>query len=541
MPSHPKSHRVPHLTIACALMALCHVPVHAATPQAQTTLGALQGETRDGVHQFLGIAYAAPPTGPLRWKAPQTAESWPGVRQATRTGPACPQLRGQYSGTAATATSEDCLTLNVYAPATPSSTPRPVLVWLHPGSLTMGAGSDYDGKALARQADAVVVTVNHRLGALGFLSTMELQQEAPASNYALQDQQQALRWVRDNIAAFGGDTRRVTLAGNSAGAASTCAHLVSPASAGLFQRAIMQSGPCIRLGSKTLEQARAEADRFASQVNCPSGAGQLACLRSRPADELIAAAGDGLDALQTANPWGPVIDGQIIPAKITSMIRDGAIHKVPILLGTTADEGRFFVAYSFHQQRGRAMTADDYTSAAAVMTGSAFAGSTSRSLYTAARYGSIDLAMSALMTDAGFACPMLTDASRLSRHVPVHVYEFTDTQAPAPADPHFVLGAYHTGELQYLFGAPVFATQLTSTPTPAQNAMAATIVQHWAAFMASGDPNHPLLPKWHRFNELTMPIMNLAPGQTGLQAWAAFGQKHRCLTWSLLLALSGQN
>lgn len=543
MPSHPSSHWSLSIIIACALLAPCTPPAQATTtaPRVQITLGTLQGETLDSVNQFLGIPYAAAPTGSLRWRAPQAPAPWQGVRHATRVGPACPQILGQYSGAATAGTSEDCLTLNVYAPATPASTPRPVLVWLHPGSLTMGSGSDYDGKALARRANAIVVTINYRLGALGFLSTTELQQDPTASNHALQDQQHALRWVRDNITAFGGDSQRVTLGGNSAGAASTCAHLVSPASAGLFQRAIMQSGPCVRLGSKTMEQARAEADQLASKVNCPNGPGQLACLRSRSADELVAAAGDGLDALQTANPWAPVIDGHIIPAKITSLIRDGAFHKVPILLGTTADEGRFFVSYSFHQQRGRAMTADDHKSAAEVMTGSAFAGSTSRSLYPAAQHGGIDLAMSALMTDSGFACPMLTDASRLSRHAPVYVYEFTDTQAPAPADPYFALGAYHTAELQYLFGAPVFATQLTSAPTPEQNALATTIVQQWAAFIASGDPNRASLPKWHSFNELSLPVMNLAPGQTRLQAWAAFAQKHRCLTWSLLFALSGQN
>lgn len=532
--------RKPQLILAWVLPALTSLAVQAA-PQARTTSGIVQGDTAQGVTQFLGIPYAAPPTGSLRWKAPQPPAAWQGIRQASTAGPACPQLPGAYSRAATQASHEDCLNLNVYVPDTPRTTPRPVLVWLHPGSLTMGAGSDYDGKMLARQADAIVVTINYRLGALGFLSTTELQQEALAGNYALQDQQQALRWVQSNIAAFGGDSHRVTLAGNSAGAASSCAHLLSPPSAGLFHRVIMQSGPCVRLGHKTLEQARAQGDEFAAKVNCPIGAGQLACLRSRSARELVDAAGDGLDALQTANPWSPVIDGLTIPRNMTDMIRDGDIHKVPVLMGTTAQEGRFFVAYAFHEKRGRAMTADDYKSAADIMTGSAFSGSTSRSLYTASRYGSNDLAMSALMTDAGFACPMLTDAKRMSRHTQVHVYEFADTRAPAPPDA-FALDwqAYHTSELPYLFGAPVFATNLVGTFTTEQRTLADNMVRYWAAFVANGDPNQSGLPQWNRFNELGLSIMNLGPGQIGQQGWGAFSMAHRCLTWSLLFSLTGQ-
>lgn len=533
-------HPITRQILACSLTTLIGLSsaTAQAAPQVNTSSGTLQGSTIDGVQQFLGIPYAAPPVGSLRWKAPQAPLSWQGVRDATRIGAACPQLPGDYSQVA---TSEDCLNLNVYVPEASESTPRPVIVWIHPGSLTMGSGSDFDGKSLARRTNAVIVTINYRLGVLGFLSTTELQQEALAGNYGIQDQQQALRWVQSNIQAFGGDRDRITLAGNSAGAASNCVHLASPASKGLFHRVIMQSGPCVRMGNKTLEQARTHGDTYASLVNCPVGTGQLACLRSRSAQELVAVAGDGLDALQSINPWNPVVDGAILPRKLTDMIRDGEINKVPVLVGTTSQEGRFFVSYAFHQKRGRAMTADDYVSAAEVMTGSAFAGSTSRALYTASNHGSYDLAMSALMTDSGFACPALTDARRLSRHTPVYTYEFTDGRAPAPADGFFELGAYHTAELQYLFGAPVFATQVKGSLDTNQRALADQMVNYWAAFAATGDPNHSSQPKWTKFNELTMPIMNLAPTEVGLQRWGAFVQSHRCLTWSLLFALSGQS
>ena len=529
---------------ALGLVGLPLLAGAADTPVAHTPSGEVAGRVENAVSVFRGLPYAAAPVGERRWQAPGPAPRWTGRRDGSVSGPACTQVPGMSleNGGDVGRQSEDCLYLDIWTPGADPAARRPVMVWIHGGALVFGSGhlALYDGAALARR-DVVVVTINYRLGALGFLSTTELQQEALAGNYALQDQQQALRWVQSNIAAFGGDSHRVTLAGNSAGAASSCAHLLSPPSAGLFHRVIMQSGPCVRLGHKTLEQARAQGDEFAAKVNCPIGAGQLACLRSRSARELVDAAGDGLDALQTANPWSPVIDGLTIPRNMTDMIRDGDIHKVPVLMGTTAQEGRFFVAYAFHEKRGRAMTADDYKSAADIMTGSAFSGSTSRSLYTASRYGSNDLAMSALMTDAGFACPMLTDAKRMSRHTQVHVYEFADTRAPAPPDA-FALDwqAYHTSELPYLFGAPVFATNLVGTFTTEQRTLADNMVRYWAAFVAKGDPNQSGLPQWNRFNELGLSIMNLGPGQIGQQGWGAFSMAHRCLTWSLLFSLTGQ-
>ncbi|TDP82133.1 para-nitrobenzyl esterase [Aquabacterium commune] len=536
MSTTPMHHQLMHATLA-VLLALAS-SVTQASPIVTTRDGTVQGNTENGVNQFLGLPFAAPPVGELRWRPPQPPIAWQGVRGATTLGHACPQLPGAYSQRT---TDEDCLTLNVYAPEAPQSTPRPVLIWVHPGSLTMGSGGDYDGKALARQANVVVVTINYRLGALGFLSTPEMRQEGSTPNQGLQDQQQALRWVKDNIAAFGGDARNVTLAGNSSGSASICGHLASPASGGLFHRAILQSGPCVLLRTRTLDQAYHQGNAFAEKLNCPSGATQMSCLRSRSTQELITAAGDGLDILQTANPWSAVIDGATIPRNLTDMIRDGAFHKVPVLLGTTADEGRFFVSYTFHQKLGRAMTPIDHKSASDVLTGSAFAGSTARLLYPASGYPNIDLAMSALMTDSGFACPALSDARRLSRHTPVYTYEFADTQAPAPTDPFFKLGAYHTAELQYLFGQPVFATQINGAPSAEQKRLADQMVAYWSAFAKHGDPNQSGLPKWVKFNELTSPIMNLAPGKVGMQPWGEFSKTHRCVTWLLLFSLSGQN
>lgn len=538
MTTSPTRHRgLRSLMVAWALLAWACVAAHAAA-LVTTPSGLLQGRALDRVDAFLGIPYAQPPTGEWRWRAPRPAPSWQGTRQALAFGPACPQVPSPY---ATPTISEDCLSLNVYAPQGSQATPRPVIVWLHPGSLAMGSGSDYDGQHLARQANAIVVTINYRLAALGFLSSAESQQEAATANYGLQDQQLALKWVQSHIAAFGGDPGRVTLMGQSAGAISGCIHMVSPLSAGLFHRAILQSGPCVRIGGQTAAQARTQGDVLATQLNCPSGPGQLACLRGKSVQELLAVAPDGLDALRTPNPWLPVIDGTLIPRKVTDMVRDGEVHPVPVLVGVTADEGRFFVAHSYHRKLGRAMNEEDYKLSAAVMTGSTTSGTLSRALYTTSQYGSHDLAMAAMMTDAGFACPALTDATRLSRKVPVFAYEFTDATAPAPHDPFFDWKAYHTAELQYLFGVPVFVTDVTQPLTPAQKVLSEQMVRYWAAFAATGNPNGPGLPVWPRFQEWSTPFMNLTPGPLGIKALGAFQQSHRCMTWSIMFFLGGQS
>lgn len=509
-----------------------------AGPVAQTTTGLVEGRVTGTVHQFLGVPYAAAPLGPLRWRAPEPAQPWTDVRKATVPGAACPQQPSIYSKTP---TSEDCLYVNVHVPVS-APAPRPVMVWLHSGGIAMGSGSDYDGAVLAEQTGAVVVTVNNRLGILGLMSSTETQQESASANYAIQDQQQALRWVRDNIAAFGGQPGQVTLFGNSAGAMGACIHLVSPGSAGLFHRAILQSGPCFLAGTQTPEQARQHADAMAARVGCPTGPGQLACLRSVPAQALVAAAPDALDLIRTPNPWQPVIDGTVLPARTTERVREGRFHKVPVMIGTTRNEGRFFVAYSYHQKLGRAMTEEDYRHSSDLLAGSALTGMVARLLYPSSMWGSPGLAMSAFMTDAGTACPALADASRFSRHVPVYAYEFTDPSPPSAADPYFAWGAYHTAELQYLFGQPVFVTDVIQGLSGSQAQLADRMRRYWGAFARTGNPNTSGLPTWPRFNAWSTPFLNLAPGNTlAVTDWGGYQKAHQCTTWNLLLGLSGQN
>ena len=212
------------------------------TSLVQTAAGTVRGKVEWDHRLFADIPYAAPPVGPLRFRPPAPAQAWEGIRDATEPGPRCIQDPGA-DPEFGKQSDEDCLSLNVWTPAMKGS-PRPVMVWIHGGSFTGGSGKIYDGRWLVSRGDVIVVTINYRLGTLGFLAHPALGPPGDVGNYGLQDQQAALRWVRDNIANFGGDPAKVTVAGESAGGMSVCDHLVAPGSKGLFRAAIIQSAPC---------------------------------------------------------------------------------------------------------------------------------------------------------------------------------------------------------------------------------------------------------------------------------------------------------
>ena len=232
-------------------------------------MGEIRGKLDGRVRAFLGIPYAAPPIGDLRWLPPQPPAGWSGVLDATKAGNQCAQARIRDQGVAG---SEDCLFLNIYAPDTPDKA-LPVMVWIHGGTFLVGSGSQYDGRELAERGHLILVTINYRLGPFGFLVNRSLDGADPgqlSGNYGLLDQQAALRWVKDNIEAFGGDPGKVTVAGESAGAISIGLQLVSPGAAGLFERAILESGPFLHL--PTLAQARTRGDQFAAKLGCSGAA-----------------------------------------------------------------------------------------------------------------------------------------------------------------------------------------------------------------------------------------------------------------------------
>ena len=319
--------------------------------------GVISGAQADGVWSYLGIPYAAPPIGELRWRPPQPVESWEGTRSCLRYGPSCPQqtslLETALLGVGRT--SEDCLYLNVWTPARSPDEKLPVMVWIHGGSFTSGSGSMpvYAGEKLAGAGDVVVVTINYRLGPFGFLAHPELSKESPrgvSGNYGLLDQIAALKWVRHNIAAFGGDPQRVTAFGESAGAISILDLMASPLAGGLFQRAIVQSGILLEagLGSQTgttLAQAEQAGEAFARRAGVDSsGAAALAAMRGLSADELLAAAGQKGDFLTAGLSYKPVVDGYVLPDSATDVFAAGRQLDVPLLIGSNSDEGETFVA-----------------------------------------------------------------------------------------------------------------------------------------------------------------------------------------------------
>ncbi|MCX5068142.1 carboxylesterase family protein [Micromonospora lupini] len=467
-----------------------------AAAVVRTDQGALRGTVAADHRTFEGIPYARPPLGALRWAPPLPGPRWTGVRDASRPGAACAQLKGLPMDDASA--SEDCLYLNVTTPRTPVRAPRPVLVWLHGGDFRFGQGDVYGGERLAADGDVIVVTVNYRLGALGFLAHPALAgPDGSTGNYGLQDQQAALRWVRRNAAAFGGDPGSVTVAGQSAGATSVCAHLAAPGSAGLFHRAIMQSNSCANPVQSRAEAVQA-AQEFAGRVGCTDPGTLAACLRGRDAATLVDAVGypgAGVDL-------GPAVDGRTLPVDPADALARGRLHRVPVLTGTNRDESALQVwgmersgmncvqpPAPGQEPESCRLTDDTYREQVRAM----FADHAQEVLarYPSDETRSASEALGAVWTDQGYAEPIYTAALAFARNVPTYVYEFADEDAPffteGPA-PTFPTGAYHCAELPYLFDVD-YAEALT----PTQRRLSAEMVRAWSDFARTGRPGWPRL------------------------------------------------
>lgn len=504
--------------------------------------GSLRGTATATNKAFLGIPFAAPPVGNLRWKAPQPVEPWNGTRDATQPGPACAQKASPIGGLPTGTVNEDCLYLNVHTPANVRPGAKlPVMVWVHGGSYDKGAGSLYDPSALAATTNTIVVTTNYRLGALGFLSLPGLAAENPALNYGIQDQQAALRWTQRNIAAFGGDTNRVTLFGESAGAGSVCTNLVSPEAVGLFHRAILQSGTCRfnSPGEETSSDGYASGKELAERVGCPDDGGQVACMRAKSVADLQNAVQADPTQLTGGLRFSTVVDGKIVLSDPMERITSGRFHRMPIMIGTNRDEGRLFTFAAF-DLRGKTLTEEQYRQLIAKQAGEQ-AASIVTNVYSSQRYGSPSKALSALITDSRFAYHTNKLATATSLHTPTYAYEFNDQNAPlTPAKPDLRLGAYHGAELQYLFDTP-------STPLldDKQRALSAQMMTYWANFAATGNPNRSApgntasAPAWPRFNALTSPYRHLtASGGPTILAPGQYSHEHNLLFWKFVAALA---
>ena len=498
-------------------------------PTVTTSDGAVRGAAVPGstVDAFLGLPYAAPPTGNMRWRPPQPLAQWQGVRDATSFAPSCPQNPTLNPFLPPGLTSEDCLYLNVYTPTLRHNASRPVLVWIHGGALTEDAGRNYDGSELAADG-IVVVTINYRLGALGFLAHPALasRPDGPAGNYGLMDQQAALRWVQANIGRFGGDPHNVTIAGESAGGLSVLAQLVSPGSRGLFQRAIIQSGS-FALNQEPLAAAEASGEAFAAQAGCPDQTAE--CLRHLPVSTLL--------AHQSGVYIPSVVDGTVLTESIGTALADGRFARVPILNGTNYDEERIFVSFGHAISGGTnvmipggAVTAGSYQSdIAAVLGVPAARAAAIAAEYPPAAYPSPAVAFSALVGDANFACPALRIDQWTSQRVPVFAYEFNDDSAPLRFTPPLVGPpvATHGSELQYLFDLP--NAPVAGTLNADQEALAASMRAAWASFAASGNPGSTAVP-WPAFSDGAQ-MLSLVPPRP--QAEADFAAGHHCSFWAV--------
>ncbi|HUX72293.1 MAG TPA: carboxylesterase family protein [Steroidobacteraceae bacterium] len=470
-----------------------------AAPRVTVDAGILEGRLAqaDGVtlREFRGIPYAAPPVGALRWRAPQPAVSWPGVHEAQRFGPRCMQLplfgdmvfrsRGM---------SEDCLYLNVWTPAPSSAAGRPaalpVLVYFFGGGFVGGDGSElrYDGASLAARG-IVTVTVNYRLGVFGFLALPALAEESPvhaAGNYGLLDQIAALRWVRRNIARFGGDPTQVTIGGESAGSISVSALMASPLAKDLMARAIGESGALISpIAAQPLARAEQQGAAFRARV----GAKSLAALRALPADTLLRATDP---KRRPALPFGPDIDGHVLAEPPAATLSRGAQAHVPLLLGSNSQEG-FYTAIL----RRKSPTAAHYRAALERLFGRQ--ADRALALYPGHTAAEVERSATALAGDLFIAHTTWRwmDLQRRTGRAPVYFYYFTQ---PRPALRHPVpgaladAGAVHSGEIEYALGN--LDSNKVYAWTAADHQVSTVMEGYFSRFIKNGNPNGPGLPVW---------------------------------------------
>ncbi|MFZ5443376.1 MAG: carboxylesterase/lipase family protein [Myxococcota bacterium] len=468
----------------------CNAGVDAGDVIAHTEQGPVRGlANADGSRSFLGIPFAKPPVGALRWRPPERdLACWSGVRDATQWGPACPQLEQSqgmpFDAGAPLIGQEDCLTLNVFTPTAPTpDAGLPVMVFIHGGGNTLGATSEeagatgvrlYDASALAARGRVVVVSMEYRLGVLGFLTLAQLDAEGDAGvsgNYGLMDQQLALQWVQRNIAGFGGDPSRVLLFGESAGAVDTCMHLAAPGSRGLFHRAAIESGSCIAL---TAAEKRGEGATWLAATGCGAASDVTACLRAKTPEELIRAypVPVNVGSRRPTVSWNPNVDGVVLAANPLDALRAGSAADVPVLVGHNREETNLTMPLI--------TTEAEYRAALVGMVGATLADQVLQR-YPVATYGSPRKALVQVTTDVFFGCQArMTSRAAALGHPTTPVYRYLFSHAP-----NAVRGAFHGSELPYVFQR---VSALTATPTIADLAVEASMLSTWTRFAATGSP-----------------------------------------------------
>ncbi len=502
-------------------------PPPPATPGlAKTSCGDYQGADRGNSWSFLGIRYAATPSGARRWRSPE-APPCPSVTVIADTyAPVCPQLDRDSS---APEGDEDCLAVNVFTPkSTFPAGRKPVMVFIHGGGNVVGSAREevvpgrllYDGAALAEASGQVVVTLQYRLGPLGWLVHPALDVEAPdarSGNYALEDLVAALKWVRHDITAFGGNPDRVMIFGESAGGLNVCALLAAPAAAGLFTSALIESGGCV---ADTRGTALTTGAALADNAGCSTAADVAACLRSKTPAELLAALPPMVSIVGSQAPYQPNVDGTLLPTAPLDAIRSGQHNHLPVVIGTNADETGRDVPLAFSEAQYQLVLASTFPNPVV----RAQVGN----LYSSAAFGSARRAYVALTSDLKFTCPARTIARALVNAQAEPVYRYFFTEVPdAPSSSAF--GAVHGLELLYVFG--VLDIQGYS-PTAAERALSTAMQAYWGGLAANGAPSAAGAPAWTpydtgRDNHLVLDAVALSIGEGVVTArcdfWSTFG------------------
>jgi len=451
--------------------------------------GPISGTASKGLRVYLGIPYAAPPVGELRWKVTQPVKPWTEVKTCVAFGPSCPQPESEKVGI----TSEDCLYLNVWTPAKTAGDKLPVMVWIHGGGWSLGSASmpQYDGAKLAKKG-VVFVSFNYRLGPFGFLVHPGLAKELlqnVSGNYGFLDQIAALKWVKKNIAAFGGDPDNITIFGESAGAMAVSLHMISPLSTGLFNRGICQSGGPFGEGyivprtDCQLQKALAEGEKLAVALNCDKAPDPIAAMRAKSADEILKAYTFALSEFSPGMIFAPVIDGYVIPDDPAKMFMQEKNLDIPMIIGSNADEGN-----AFYQP----MTVAEYKNWIGLQFGkhadAVFA------MFPANADADVRSAFDRFSSVMIFAEPARFVARcREGRTTKTYLYHFTRV---APTELGKTMGAAHGAEVPYVLGNINKKAGFAGTDLKISKEM----LNFWVNFAKKGDPNEEKVTVWPVYN-----------------------------------------
>lgn len=527
---------IPMATLAVGLATFAHATASEKDAEQLTSIlsidsGPIQGINNGNLLAWEGIPYAKPPQGEFRWQPPQPVEPWESTYLASHQGDQCVQ-NADLGVFASPGGSEDCLYLNVYADkqtlraAQQAGEKLPVFVWIHGGSLWVGESGDYDPRKLASQGEAIVVTINYRLGMFGFFAHPAIGAEGqPYANYGHMDQNFALDWVQRNIETFGGDPQNVTIAGESSGGTSVNAQLISPWSEGKFQQAIMMSGSSLMLrypnfgAPRPLEEAEEVGENFANAVGCAETEDIAGCLRDLTPGKILA----------NQTPYlinQTIIDGDFMPEHPADAMREGRFNRVTLVNGTTRDEGSFFVAFP-ENETGNSITPQNYEAALAQF----FGGTLSNQIvehYSLNDYNSPSEAYAAATTDYLFACPSRQLNRWASQWTDIYAYEFADRTAPSYLNPTtFPLGAAHTFELSYLFpGFHGGDLGRTTALNSLQKQLSKEMVGYWTSVA-----NASSWEVWPPYNAEEENVLRMMLPTSSVLEPGQFASDHRCGFW----------